>query len=76
MKVEPSANGVAVEEVTVLRPYPVVGTTVSADAKLPIPNMAARARTDVFSNFIISSKNWLVLNNINLCFGRLIVEDL
>jgi hypothetical protein len=50
--VEPSASGVAVEEVVVLRPYPVDGTTVPAAAKLLIANNIVAAEINVFKIFI------------------------
>ena len=57
---EPSVSGVAVEEVTVVRPCPVVGTVVPADASFPNENMAVRAKmaardmTNVLRSFIIA----------------------
>jgi len=49
---EPSANGVVVEAVTVLYPWPVVGTTVPATAKLLITNNMLAAEIDVLRIFI------------------------
>jgi hypothetical protein len=51
--VEPSANGVTVEEVTALYPCPVFGTTVPAAAKLLIANVVASAKINVFKIVIM-----------------------
>jgi hypothetical protein len=53
--VEPSASGVAVEEVVVLRPYPADGTTDPAAAKLLIANNVVAAKIEVFKDVIASS---------------------
>ena len=67
---EPSVNGVTVEEVTVVMPCPVAGTVVSADAKLPTANTAARARTDIFKNFITTHS--LMLEVIGHLFSKVV----
>ena len=55
INVEPSANGVTVEEVTALYPCPVFGTTVQAAARLLITNAVAREKTNVFKTVIAIS---------------------
>jgi len=76
--VEPSVNGVTVEEVTAVTACPVVGTVVSADAKLPTANTAARAntvaraRTDVYKKFMTT--HFLLLEVIGHLFSKVVVN--